>query len=84
MEVLPSDFPPLSSPSLFGPPRPPPPPVSYANNLSAPAAKPLDFSVSYVSLSLKLSFSSDDLTDGSSLWSLSLVGYLITSGCLPP
>ncbi|PKU83558.1 DnaJ protein like [Dendrobium catenatum] len=51
--------------------------LSWANNISAPNATSDSFPISFVPPSHKLSFSIEELLEGTSLWSLSLVGYWI-------
>ncbi|KAL0928474.1 hypothetical protein M5K25_000358 [Dendrobium thyrsiflorum] len=73
MALSPGDFPPLSPSSLLGP-VPPPLSTSFAENLAAtPPTAP--FPLDFVLPAQKLAFVADDLTEGASLWSLSLVGY---------
>ncbi|XP_020673293.1 uncharacterized protein LOC110092929 [Dendrobium catenatum] len=72
MEI--SDFPPLQNPSILGP-IPASSNVSFAKNLANPSATQDDFPVSFVRPSQKLAFKEDDLTEGLSVWSFSLVGY---------
>ncbi|KAI0492268.1 hypothetical protein KFK09_026537 [Dendrobium nobile] len=71
------DFPPLQTSSLLGSPPVPliPPPSSYAANLAASSSPRDDWSLSYSKPAKKLSFAVTDLSEGKSLWSLSLVGY---------
>ncbi|KAI0510920.1 hypothetical protein KFK09_011531 [Dendrobium nobile] len=72
MEI--SDFPPLQNPSILGP-IPASPNVSFAQNLANPSVTQDVFPVSYVGPSQKLTFKEDDLIEGLSVWSFSLVGY---------
>ncbi|KAI0511714.1 hypothetical protein KFK09_012346 [Dendrobium nobile] len=74
MELSAQDFPPLSSPSLMGQP-PVLPSGSYAENLSAPAAKTTSFPMSFFSPAPKLSFRANYWD--ASIWNLSLLGYSI-------
>ncbi|PKU67540.1 RNA exonuclease 1 [Dendrobium catenatum] len=69
-----SGFPPLSGPSLLGA-SPQAPPLSYASNLAASPLPREDWQMSFVKPAKKLSFASTDLSEGKSLWNLSLVGY---------
>ncbi|KAI0491984.1 hypothetical protein KFK09_026247 [Dendrobium nobile] len=68
------DFPPLLGSSLLGAPSIPPP-STYASNLAAPPVSRDAWPMSYSKPEKKLSFSSKDLSEGKSLWNLSLVGY---------
>ncbi|KAI0500184.1 hypothetical protein KFK09_018393 [Dendrobium nobile] len=82
MESAPSDFPPLPSSSILGSapaqiPSSPPKTGSYAKNLAASSTKVPLFQMSFVLPENKLSFKPEDLLDGSSLWTNSLVGYSI-------
>ncbi|XP_020673666.1 uncharacterized protein LOC110093193 [Dendrobium catenatum] len=67
------DFPPLPSASVLGNP---PTVLSYADNVSAPASKPNVFLVSFFSPGQKkLSFNSNDLSEGKTIWNNALIGY---------
>ncbi|KAI0514313.1 hypothetical protein KFK09_010348 [Dendrobium nobile] len=66
-------FPPLPTASVLGNP---PTGLSYADNVSAPASKSNVFPVSFFSLGQKkLSFNSNDLSEGKSIWNNALIGY---------
>ncbi|XP_020685357.2 uncharacterized protein LOC110101699 [Dendrobium catenatum] len=65
-------LPPLSTTSTPGPLTGG---LSYAANVSASAAKPAPFPVSFFSPSQKLSFKGDDLSEGKSIWTSTLIGY---------
>ncbi|PKU81146.1 RNA exonuclease 1 [Dendrobium catenatum] len=65
-------FPPLPNSSL---PGPSPGGLSYAENVSASTYKAPIFPVSFFSPSSKLSFKADDLTEGKSIWTTTLIGY---------
>ncbi|XP_020678498.1 uncharacterized protein LOC110096765 [Dendrobium catenatum] len=69
-------FPPLPGSSVLGSP-PSKPQVSYAQNLANPSANTIDFPMSFVSPSKKLSFKAVDFTEGANIWTHSLVGYSI-------
>ncbi|XP_020671933.2 uncharacterized protein LOC110091960 [Dendrobium catenatum] len=76
MEI--GDFPPLRNTSILGPilaSSPASPDTSFAKNLANPSMAKEDFPVSFVRPSEKLTFKEDDLSEGVSVWSFSLVGY---------
>ncbi|KAI0522524.1 hypothetical protein KFK09_004903 [Dendrobium nobile] len=66
------DFPRLPNSSVLGPS---PGGLSYAENVSASTYKAPNFPVSFFSPSSKLSFKADDLTEGKSIWTTTLIGY---------
>ncbi|XP_020687492.1 uncharacterized protein LOC110103220 [Dendrobium catenatum] len=72
--VLAQDFPPLTGASILGTPSLPLS-SSYAANLAAPSGSRPEWPMSYSKPAKKLSFASKDLSEGKSLWNLSLVGY---------
>ncbi|XP_020679641.1 uncharacterized protein LOC110097546 [Dendrobium catenatum] len=77
MATDPSGFPPLPGSSILGAIPLSLPPVTYASNLSASPSYSDEFPMSFVSPAKKLSFKTDDLSEGKSFWNLSLVGYSI-------
>ncbi|PKU74964.1 hypothetical protein MA16_Dca021203 [Dendrobium catenatum] len=77
MALNPLDFPPMLGSSVLGVPPQPLPPATYASNLSSSPSSSDEFPMSFVSPTKKLSFKTDDLTEGKNFWHLSLVGYSI-------
>ncbi|KAI0501856.1 hypothetical protein KFK09_016801 [Dendrobium nobile] len=76
MALSTSEYPPLKSSSLLGvPSASKPPSTSYAENLVAPPPCREDWPLTFVHPEKKLSFRNNDLSEGKSLWNLSLVGY---------
>ncbi|XP_020691497.1 putative uncharacterized protein DDB_G0290521 [Dendrobium catenatum] len=67
-----SDFPPLPSSSVLGPS---PAGLSYAANVSASSSSPAPFPMSFYSPGKKLSFKADDLSEGKTIWTSTLIGY---------
>ncbi|PKU81814.1 RNA exonuclease 1 [Dendrobium catenatum] len=71
MEI--NEFPPLHS-SILGP-IPASQTGSFAKNLANPSVSKEDFPVSFVRPNQKLFFKGEDLSEGISVWSFSLIGY---------
>ncbi|XP_020673089.1 uncharacterized protein LOC110092762, partial [Dendrobium catenatum] len=68
-------FDPKDFPGLPGSSAPPVLGLSYAETTASPTAIPEPFPVIFYPPKPKLSFRADDLSEGSSLWTFSLVGY---------
>ncbi|PKU71360.1 RNA exonuclease 1 [Dendrobium catenatum] len=69
-----NEFPPLPNTSILGP-IPASQNGSFAKNLANPSASKEDFPVSFVRPNKKFFFKGDDLSEGISVWSFSLIGY---------